>query len=59
MDDDWLHERAREMRREPSLFERRLWKVRILRFPNQQIESRPDEVLAVILQATEAKLVRD
>src|SRR5690606_25893594 len=27
MDDDWLHERAREMRREPSLFERRLWKV--------------------------------
>ncbi len=117
MDDDWLHNRAMEMRRQPSVFERRLWKLlrdrrlgglkfrrqfvfdqgpyivdfvcfrhrlvveadgphhdpaadavrdewlrrqgfRVLRFANQQIESRPDEVLAVILQATEAKLIR-
>ena len=117
MKDDWLHQRAKEMRREPSVFERRLWKVlrdrrlaglkfrrqfvfeegpyivdfvcfrhrliveadgprhdpakdairddwrrrqgcRILRFPNQQIESCPDEVMTSIVQATEAKLVR-
>lgn len=117
MDDDWLHRRASEMRREPSLIERRLWKLlrdrrlaglkfrrqfvfdqgsyivdfvcfrhrlvveadgphhdpaadevrddwlrgqgfRTLRFPNQQIESRPHEVLAAIIQAAEAKLAK-
>ena len=27
MDNDWLRQRAREMRREPVLYERRLWKL--------------------------------
>ncbi len=27
MSDDWLHDRAKEMRREPSVQERRLWRV--------------------------------
>ena len=117
MDKDWLHERAKTMRREPSLIERRMWKLlrdrrlaglkfrrqfvfekgpyivdfvcfrhrlvveadgphhdpaedevrdawlrregfRVLRFPNQQIESRPHEVLMAIMEASEVKLVR-
>ena len=115
--DDWLHTRAKTMRREPALYERRLWAIlrdrrleglkfrrqvvigryvadfvclrhrliveadgphhgdraedaarddflrgqgfRVLRFPNQQIENRPHEVLAVIIAATEEKLTRD
>ena len=115
--DDWLHTRAKTMRREPALYERRLWAIlrdrrleglkfrrqvvigryvadfvclrhrliveadgpqhddraedaardawlrgqgfRVLRFPNQQIENRPHEVLAAIIAATKEKLTRD
>ncbi|MBA3049150.1 MAG: DUF559 domain-containing protein [Alphaproteobacteria bacterium] len=114
---DWLKQRAKEMRHEPVLYERRLWKLlrdrrlgglkfrrqftigryivdficfrhrliveadgpqhedraqdaardkwlteqgfRVLRFPNQQIENRRDEVIATILAAAEAKVTRD
>ncbi|WP_292174019.1 DUF559 domain-containing protein [Brevundimonas sp.] len=27
MSDDWLRERAKDMRREPALYEKRLWKI--------------------------------
>ena len=115
--DDWLHTRAKTMRREPALYERRLWTIlrdrrldglkfrrqvvigryvadfvclrhrliveadgphhddraedaarddflrgqgfRVLRFPNQQIENHPHEVLAAIIAATKEKLTRD
>lgn len=115
--DDWLHIRAKAMRREPALYERRLWAIlrdrrleglkfrrqvvigcyvadfvclrhrliveadgphhddrikdvardeflrnegfRVLRFPNQQIENRPHEVLAAIIAAANAKLKQD
>ena len=117
--DEWLHQRAREMRREPVLYERRLWKLlrdrrlgglkfrhqfefedgpyivdficlrhrliveadgpqhedraqdvarddwlraqgfRVLRFPNQQIENHGEQVVAAILAAADAKVVRD
>lgn len=114
---DWLHTRAKTMRREPALYERRLWAIlrdrrleglkfrrqvvigryvadfvclrhrliveadgpqhddraedaerddwlrgqdfRVLRFPNQQIENRPHEVLTAIVAAANAKLTRD
>ena len=114
---DWLHTRAKAMRREPALYERRLWAIlrdrrleglkfrrqvvigryvadfvclrhrliveadgpqhddraedaardawlrgqgfRVLRFPNQQIETRPHEVLAAIVAATREKLTLD
>ncbi|MFE9082636.1 endonuclease domain-containing protein [Brevundimonas sp. NPDC003935] len=114
---EWLHTRAKAMRREPALYERRLWAIlrdrrleglkfrrqvvigryvadfvclrhrliveadgplhdnrtqdaardewlrtqgfRVLRFPNQQIENRPHEVLAAIIAAADARLTRD
>ena len=113
MTDEWLRVRAKEMRREPVLYERRLWKIlrdrrleglkfrrqvvlgryivdfvclrhrliveadgpthdgrvedaerdawlvdqgfRVLRFPNQQIENQPNEVLTTIIAATTPK----
>jgi very-short-patch-repair endonuclease len=115
--DEWLSQRAKEMRHEPVLYERRLWKLlrdrrlaglkfrrqvvlgryiadfacfrhrliveadgpqheeraqdatrgdwlrsqgfRVLRFPNQQIENRREQVVAAILAAAEAKVIRD
>jgi very-short-patch-repair endonuclease len=115
--DEWLPQRAKEMRHEPVLYERRLWKLlrdrrlaglkfrrqvvlgryiadfvcfrhrmiveadgphhedraedavrddwlrsqgfRVLRFPNQQIENRREQVVAAILEAAEAKVIRD
>jgi very-short-patch-repair endonuclease len=118
MSDDWLRGRANAMRREPAVFEARLWKLlrdrrleglkfrqqvvigryiadfvclrhrliveaggplheeraehdaerdawlqsqnfRVLRFPNQMIESRSWEVIATILEATKANLARN
>ena len=115
--DDWLRQRAKEMRHEPAVYERRLWKLlrdrrlaglkfrrqfvfeggpyiadficfrhrliveadgprhdperdaerdawlrgqgfRVLRFPNQQIETRGHEVIAVILAAAGVNVVR-
>ncbi|MDP2117041.1 MAG: DUF559 domain-containing protein [Brevundimonas sp.] len=114
---DWLSQLAKEMRRAPVLYERRLWKLlrdrrladlkfrrqvvlgryiadfvcfrhrliveadgphhedraqdvprddwlrargfRVLRFPNQQIEARREQVVAAILAAAEAKVIRD
>ncbi len=115
--DEWLRQRAKEMRREPAIYERRLWKLlrdrrlaglkfrrqfvfedgpyiadficfrhkliveadgprhdperdaerdawlrgqgfRVLRFPNQQIETRGHEVIAVILAAAGVNVVR-
>ncbi|MDI1326663.1 MAG: DUF559 domain-containing protein [Brevundimonas sp.] len=114
--DEWLQQRAKEMRHEPVLYERRLWKLlrdrrlgglkfrrqfrigryivdficlrhrliveadgpqheeraedatrdawlraqgfRLLRFPNQQIENRGEQVVAAILAAAEAKVIR-
>ncbi|GAA0638968.1 endonuclease domain-containing protein [Brevundimonas lenta] len=115
--DHWLHDRAKEMRREPALYERRLWKLlrdrrleglkfrrqvvigryivdfaclrhrliveadgphhderaedaardewlrgqnfRVLRFPNQQIESRGHEVIMAIIEAAHARAAKD
>ena len=115
--DEWLSQRAKEMRHKPVLYERRLWKLlrdrrlaglkfrrqvvlgryiadfvcfrhrliveadgpqhedrvedaardewlrgqnfRVLRFPNQQIENRGDQVVGAILAAAEAKVTRD
>jgi len=117
--DEWLRQRAREMRHEPVLYERRLWKLlrdrrlgglkfrrqfrfdegpyivdficlrhrliveadgpqhedraedaerddwlrsqgfQVLRFPNQQIENRGEEVVDAILAAADAKAIRD
>ena len=115
--DEWLSQRAKEMRHEPVLYERRLWKLlrdrrlaglkfrrqvvlgryiadfvcfrhrliveadgpqhedrvedaardewlrgqgfRVLRFPNQQIENRGDQVVGAFLAAAEAKVTRD
>ncbi len=118
MSDDWLQNRAKAMRREPALYERRLWKIlrdrqlegmkfnrqkiigsyivdfvcfrhrliveadgplhddraeydaardawlvgegfRVLRFRNQQIETRDHEVVATILAAVSKNVVRD
>ena len=114
---EWLQQRAKEMRHEPVLYERRLWKLlrdrrldglkfrrqfvigryivdficlrhrliveadgpqhedraddaarddwlrgegfRVLRFPNQQIENRGHEVIGAILEAADAKVIRD
>jgi len=115
--DDWLRQRAKEMRREPAVYERRLWKLlrdrslaglkfrrqfvfedgpyivdficfrhrliveadgprhdaerdaardawlrgqgfRVLRFPNQQIETHGHEVVAAILAAAGVHGVR-
>ena len=115
--DEWLRQRAKEMRHKPVLYERRLWKLLrdrrlqnlkfrrqftigryivdficlrhrliveadgpqhegsasdvardawltgqgfpVLRFPNQQIENRRQEVIAVILTAADARLATD
>ena len=115
--DEWLRQRAKEMRHKPVLYERRLWILlrdrrlenlkfrrqftigryivdficlrhrliveadgpqhegsasdlardawlseqgfRVLRFPNQQIENRGQEVIAAILTAADARLTKD
>jgi very-short-patch-repair endonuclease len=115
--EEWLRQRAKEMRHRPVLYERRLWKLlrdrrlanlkfrrqftigryivdfvclrhrviveadgpqhegsasdpardawltgqgfRVLRFPNQQIENRRQEVIAAILTAADARPVKD